>query len=285
MKIENPSKGVTLIKFEFKRNEDWQQWALLTSDRHWDNPDSKRRMQKKHLDQAMERNAVVIDCGDLFCAMQGKNDKRASKSKLRREHQDNAYLNSLTKTACEWFSPYAKNFALIGTGNHETSILNRCEYDLTEELVDKLNFKNGTNIVNGGYTGYARFVFQDDSFQTSRVLHYDHGYGGGGPVTKGAIQTNRRDAFIDSADIICSGHIHESYAIETVHKRLTKSNKIRHATVVHLSIPTYKEEYKTGRGGWHVERGAPPKPLGAWWVRFYYERETNSIRFDYTRAN
>jgi hypothetical protein len=25
---------------------------------------------------------------------------------------------------------------------------------------------------------------------------------------------------------------------------------------------TYKEEYQDGFSGWHVERGAPPKPLG-----------------------
>jgi hypothetical protein len=25
---------------------------------------------------------------------------------------------------------------------------------------------------------------------------------------------------------------------------------------------TYKEEYGEGFSGWHVERGAPPKPLG-----------------------
>jgi hypothetical protein len=25
---------------------------------------------------------------------------------------------------------------------------------------------------------------------------------------------------------------------------------------------TYKEEYQDGSKGWHVERGAPPKPVG-----------------------
>jgi hypothetical protein len=25
---------------------------------------------------------------------------------------------------------------------------------------------------------------------------------------------------------------------------------------------TYKEEYEDGHHGWHVERGAPPKPIG-----------------------
>ena len=29
---------------------------------------------------------------------------------------------------------------------------------------------------------------------------------------------------------------------------------------------TYKEEYNNGLGGWHVERGATPKPLGGRWL-------------------
>jgi hypothetical protein len=35
---------------------------------------------------------------------------------------------------------------------------------------------------------------------------------------------------------------------------------------------TYKEEYGAGEGGWHIETGKPPKPLGAWWLRFTWSR-------------
>ena len=50
---------------------EWEQWVLLTSDRHWDNPKSDHALQIKHLIQAVERNAIIIDAGDLYCAMQG----------------------------------------------------------------------------------------------------------------------------------------------------------------------------------------------------------------------
>ncbi len=33
-----------------------------------------------------------------------------------------------------------------------------------------------------------------------------------------------------------------------------------------VRTPAYKEEYNDGKGGWHVERGAPPKPLGGRWL-------------------
>ena len=60
----------------------WEQWFLLTSDRHWDNPKSNWELQKAHLDEALERAAGVIDVGDFFCAMQGRWDPRASKEDI-----------------------------------------------------------------------------------------------------------------------------------------------------------------------------------------------------------
>ena len=32
--------------------------------------------------------------------------------------------------------------------------------------------------------------------------------------------------------------------------------------VLHLRTGAYKEEYQDGFGGWHIERGAPAKPIG-----------------------
>jgi hypothetical protein len=38
---------------------------------------------------------------------------------------------------------------------------------------------------------------------------------------------------------------------------------------------TYKEEYEDGSKGWHVERGAPPKPLGG---RILHLKNTRIIK-------
>jgi hypothetical protein len=35
-------------------------------------------------------------------------------------------------------------------------------------------------------------------------------------------------------------------------------------------VGTYKDEYGSGLGGWHIERGAPPKPLGGYWMRLSF---------------
>ena len=272
---------------------EWEQWVLLTSDRHWDNPKSDHALQIKHLDQAVERNAIIIDAGDLYCAMQGKYDKRSSKSDLRPEHQVSIYLDSLIQTGAEFFAPYAKNFAVVAAGNHETAIKKRHETDLTERFCSTVNYISGETIHNGGYSGFVRFRLVNfvegkrQSYSRNMTLHYSHGYGGGGPVTKGVIQTNRKATYLPDADIVISGHVHESWQIELMRVRVGKS-KIYHDTQTHICLPTYKEEFETGFGGWHVERGAPPKPIGAVWLRFYYVNSRDLIKrglhYEITRA-
>jgi hypothetical protein len=260
----------------------WQKF-MISSDWHWDNPKTKRKMLKRHLEEAKAQNAGVFVFGDLFCAMQGSYDPRKSKSDILPEHNKANYLDALIDTAVEWLLPYAHNIVLISPGNHETAILKRQETDLIARLVEKLNAKAGTSIQVGGYSGYVRFAFSKTSgSRLSKKLWYHHGFGGGGPVTRGVIQTNRRSVFVPDADIIASGHIHESWYLENVRQRLTASDEIVLDTQYHICLPTYKEEYAQGKGGFHIEKGRPPKPLGAWWCEFYYEEQDVKMRF--TRA-
>ena len=53
---------------------------------------------------------------------------------------------------------------------------------------------------------------------------------------------------------------------------LNNHNKVKLKDVLMVRTPTYKEEYQEGTGGWHVERGAPPKPLGGRWLEIHPER-------------
>lgn len=41
-------------------------------------------------------------------------------------------------------------------------------------------------------------------------------------------------------------------------------------TQYHVQLATFKQEHNLA-GGWHIERGAPPKPLGGWWLRWYFD--------------
>lgn len=286
MKVERISPHVLDITVEFNNRTDLNQWFLLSSDRHWDNPHSDWKLQKKHLDQARERNAKVLDFGDLFCVMQGKYDRRASKSNVRPEHQTDNYLDAVVNTAVDWFSPYADMFALVSEGNHESAIRRNHETDLIERFVSALNYKNGTHLTRGLYTGWVRFRFKRLSSGvrgTSRILNlnYTHGYGGGGPVTKGVIQANRKAVYLPDADFCVSGHIHEHWLMTQPRERLSKLGKLYIDEQVHVCLPTYKEEYLMGQD-FHRERGRPPKPLGAYWIRFFMERD--DVKYEFIRA-
>ena len=278
--------GVLIIDFA-NVAAGWQQWILLSSDRHWDNPKSNQALQRKHLDEMQERAGLWIDNGDLFCAMQGSKDKRGSKSALRLEHQREDYFNALTETATEFFAPYAHACLLLGRGNHETAIAKHNEIDLTRTLVNELNMSTGSSIHLGGYAGWIRFRFRagKDGRRTvhSSNLFYHHGYGGAAPVTKGVIQTNRRAEYLPDANIVISGHIHRHWYVPIVRERINTQGSIYIDEQEHVSIPSYKDEWSgNNKMGWHVERGGGPTSVGAVWLRFYYE--DNAVKTEFTRA-
>ena len=47
VKVERVNPNVIDINIEFKNRPDLNQWFLLSSDRHWDNPHSDWKLQKK----------------------------------------------------------------------------------------------------------------------------------------------------------------------------------------------------------------------------------------------
>ncbi len=249
--------------------EGWEQWFLLRSDAHHDNVHCNQDLEREHLELARERNAGILDFGDAFCAMQGKWDPRADPEQLRPEYRGKNYLDLLVDQAHEFYRPYAQNFLLLSRGNHETSIIKRHQTDLTERLVGFLRAGGNSQAQVGSYQGWVWFHFKIGGTQTVNFrLRYTHGYGGGGPVTRDVIQTARQSAILQNADIVVSGHTHDSWHLPLIQERLNAEG-IPERRVVHFIKPgSYKDEFSAG-DGWAVEKGHPPKPLGASWLRFY----------------
>lgn len=275
------NKTCTDIIIPYRRQKNWEFWCLLSSDRHWDNIKSDHELQIAHLKDAKERGAVVIDNGDFFCAMQGKFDKRSDKSSLRIEHKEGDYLDALVETASDFFAPYAHLFAIIGEGNHETSIRDRHGTNLIGSLCTLLKVQSGHKIIHAPYQSWVRFKFvRDDASKKATTVNMkrNHGYGGGGPVTKGVIQTNRRATYLPNAHIVVTGHIHEEWYLPITREILSDAGNSYLEKQYHISVTTYKEEYLQGEG-WHTQRGGPPKPVGATWLRFYYNHRKDTISY------
>ena len=270
-------KGVSpnVVRVKLDCNKQKEHWFLLRSDAHHDNPHCDQDLEKKHLDQAVERGAGIIDGGDLFCVMGGKWDPRSNKTGVRPEHQTGDYLDAVVRSATDFYEPYAKNIVALGMGNHETSITKRHESNLTERLAQSLRDRTGALCPVTGYSGWIKFQFvAGGRVLTARTLWHMHGYGGGGPVTVDNIQAQRQNAYIEGADIMFSGHVHERWAREFVKVGLTQEGEVFSRSSWYVKSATYKEEYGSGAGGWHVETGKPPKPLGAWWLKMTLYKET-----------
>lgn len=252
----------------------WERWVCLMADVHWDNPKCQRALLKKDLEKAVALNAHIVMTGDIYCLMQGKYDPRQSKGDTLPEHNAPSYLNKILTTSVSYFSPYAKNILMISYGNHETSVTDRCGFDMIEGLVTGLNAAdNDACVLRGNYTGYIRFNFRINKTKQQSVLwYYTHGHGGGGEVTKGVLQAGRRAVYNPDARIVSSGHIHEQWVMNYPRYRVSSTNKTYLDSQVHIQTGTYKEEYNDGKPSYHILKGRPPKPLGCTFFRFFYDR-------------
>lgn len=245
------------------------QIAML-SDIHWDNPKCDWEVLTKHLEYFKKHDIPIMVNGDFFCLMQGRGDNRRNKSDIRPEHNNFRYLDSIVETAVEWWAPYAHLLTVIGYGNHETGVIKYQETDILQRFVDLLNLKCGTNVQVGGYGGWLVFKVGTRTIMTYKVKYF-HGSGGGGIVTKGAINLTRALELYEDFDVFTMGHIHENASRNDVRDMIqhnpASGYQIKHRQIHLMLTGTYKEEYEDGHHGWHVERGAPPKPLGGRMLR------------------
>ncbi|MFZ4597833.1 MAG: hypothetical protein ACOYNN_04235 [Terrimicrobiaceae bacterium] len=234
---------------------------LLQTDEHFDNAHTDLAKLRADHKEAVALGCPILKFGDVFCAMQGKWDKRADENQLRPEHRGGSYLDKLVNTAASFYSPFAKNIALISGGNHESSILLRHQTDLTERLAERMRMADSPLVV-GEYWGFVRIVVEySKTNRYSTVLHYHHGYGGGGEVTRGMIDNNRTRGQYH-ADIYVSGHIHRRNCDENIITALGQDHKIQRRTQLFLRSGTYKNEID----GWHAMQGRAARPVGGWWL-------------------
>ena len=262
----------------------------MFSDLHWDNPKCDWKLLKKDLDYCVKESIPIHINGDMFCLMQGRGDNRRNKSDIRPEHNNAKYLDSIVETAVDWWSPYAHLITVIGYGNHETAIIKFQETDILARFVKLLNLKNDSNVMTGGYGGWfiVNQVVREkpntkDSTRSIKIKYF-HGSGGGGVVTKGALNLTRALEMYEDFDVFTMGHIHENAARNDVRDVCVQgASTYRHVQKqLHMMITgTYKEEYGTGGKGWHVERGAPVKPTGGRILNIEYRRVTDKDKRDF----
>ena len=276
--VKKISKSVTLVDVHLKNVNESFTIANLP-DAHWDNPHCDRALFKRDLEYCKKNNIFMVFPGDFYCAMQGKYDPRRSKENIRPEHNKNNYLDLLVEDAANWMKPYVNSTnSVFGVGNHESAILKNCETDLIERFCER------TGSTAMGYLGWIIYNVRIGSNTAIKPIKYyfHHGYGGGGPVTRGTINQSRTMMHIEGADIMSTGHIHEKYNNETLVMRLdTHAGKyeVKSRSMIYCQSSTYKQEY--GTDGFHIERGRPPKSLGGTFVEISIRYSDNKMEANY----
>jgi predicted phosphodiesterase len=269
MKIESKADAITRIDLQDFR-VGWKQHILFLSDIHLDSPFCDRKLLKKHLDEAVDKNAIILINGDLFDSMQGRNDPRRSYKELKESLKGIDYFDRVLDDAVEFFRPYFAELALIGYGNHEYSIVHFNGTDLVQRFVGAMRGL-GSQIVVGGYGGGIRIAAYNDNMTTpkdSLRIYYNHGSGGEAPVTKGMIQTNRQAAYIQNANVIWNGHNHQEYISNQSFISMTNKDKFEQGIVTFIRTPGYKNEYgdlSHGFNGFAASRMMSPTPRGCAW--------------------
>jgi UDP-2,3-diacylglucosamine pyrophosphatase LpxH len=263
--------------------------VLFIGDLHLDNPKSDRVGLKRVLDDAVAAGAAIFLLGDVFDAMQGRNDMRGSKSDLSARYigRDD-YLTALVEDVTEFLTPYAANVALLLQGNHESSAAKHYGLHLEQALAYELR-KAGSNVVTPGYQTYCAFKFAwgDDTSNSATVPFWlTHGSGGGGPVTRGVIQAQRRAVTYPDARFVVSGHVHNSYFVAHEQHRLRPHLSPYDTEQEHYVVGAWKNEH-VAKGGWWVERGGNPRLPSAWRASFWRARGkdyTDPVRWEFTRV-
>lgn len=274
MKIIQKADAITRIDIS-GFTSGWMQSLLFLSDLHIDSRFCDRRLLKKHLDEAISKNAIIFIAGDLFDAMQGHDDPRRSYSEIKSQYAGDNYFDLILDDAVEFFKPYKDNLALLGYGNHEYAVMHHNGTDLVQRFVQCMRGL-GSPIVAGGYGGYIRIGAYDGGGtpRASLRIYYNHGGGGEAPVTKGMIQTNRQAAYIRGADVIWNGHNHQEYISHQAVIELTNKDVVHQGMVTFIRTPGYKNEYgdqNKGFNGFAASKMMSPTPRGCAWGELSYD--------------
>jgi hypothetical protein len=263
-------EAATVIDLNFEFKAGTEHWLWLGSDLHYDHPHCDERKLKRQLDAAKERSARILLNGDVSCVMQSKNDKRHMRKDLKKNLCVDDYFDEVVDELCTGLlDKYAPLIDVLRPGNHESAVLKHNSTDLTKRTVRRLR-DIGSPVQLGTYAGFVKLNCRINGggkrFRINLFQH--HGYGGGGPVTKGVISANRMGLYLPDAHIIHIGHIHEKWIMHNTRDRMTEQGK-RYLDEQHVvCTPGFKEEYMCGEG-FHIEKGRGPKPTGAAWLRLF----------------
>jgi UDP-2,3-diacylglucosamine pyrophosphatase LpxH len=254
---------------------------MLASDIHYDSILCDVKLFEKHLKLAEQQGSPVIIAGDLFDAMQGRDDPRRSIEELKAEYKVASYYDAIVLDVSKFLQKFKVPYYIIALGNHETSVLRKINTDLVERLCYDLRL-HGQPAEAMGYWGYIRFMFnyKHGGAAASKTLYFHHGTSTSAPVTKGVIQTNRQSVYIHDADFVLNGHNHHSYCLPVQIEKLNQKTMQPYTqSVWYMRTPGYKQSPGDSMQTWGygAEKHRTPTPRGCMFLDMTYTHSNDSV--------
>lgn len=284
--VEQLGRTVHRLSVDLSRKQ--SAYLLLRSDAHFDSNhhDPAHSLELKHLKEAKARGAAIIDNGDAMDLMQGRDDHRSSKSDIRPCDLGGNYFDKVIADYAKFLKPYAHNLKIFGTGNHESSVLRKFEWSPTTRLVERLRALTGATIHEAGYTSWIIVQVRRPTGGNAKPrptssnikIWRTHGSTTGGGINQGTPAAAKLWQSAIDADCVIQGHNHREWIMTQARMRITNRGRVYQDTQFAINLPSYKDEFGDGYSGiessnWTVEKGMPPKPTGAMWMRIYWEGE------------
>lgn len=251
------------------------------SDVHHDSIKCDISLFRKHLEHASNSHSkLVLIAGDLFDAMQGRDDPRRSLEELRAEYKREHYLDLIVSDLVKTLSDFPSLTYILGKGNHETSVQRKNGTDLIGRVVELLN-AGGISALAAGYWGFLslKLLGSDNSTVRQKNLYWHHGLSTSAPVTRGIIETAREGTYLPDADVVVNGHNHQQYITSVPRLRLNRKGRTYRDYQKFLRTPGYKTAglFANSQTGFDVERHPAPTPLGCIRVDWYFDPTKKDI--------
>jgi len=248
---------------------------LWASDLHVDSRYSDLEAIRRHFEEVRRRSGAILLGGDVFDAMQGRQDPRHSKSQIRPELLRDDYFDILVPWAIETLNLRNIPILAVMPGNHEASVLKKNETDLSGRLARELG------CLRAAYTQFYRLFVMDarGTVKDRRFIIYaTHGSGVNAPVTMGIIKTNRRQVAAE-ADIYLSGHLHQAWVAAQSIEYIKPNGAVGRRTVWHGQAGGYMKASLQG-SGFYSQQEIRPSLCGAICIEIFLERRRNNKAYE-----
>lgn len=263
-----------------RAEEDQPFLRFLCSDLHIGSSSCAKEALVADLTAAQKAHASILINGDAFDAITHNDPKRYKPSALDKSLWGLDDVGAgILDLGFALLEPFAESIDVFGCGNHEEAYTKYHGVDLTKLMIDRLNAsleKQGSahRVRHGGIQGYVRTTFEigppDHKGRQRAVNHdllYQHGAGGGSPVTKEAIRAFRALCGFEY-DALTFGHAHHrTFGYDTT-LYLSPKGHLRQKDRLYVQTASYFWNYqKTDQSAplnysYAESKHHAPKPIG-----------------------